>query len=296
MTGGSRASSQSLPRIVTSCLGSNAMKVNPCTTSGGVAAAFLIILCALFTLGTVDFGASSSTQSGLDWLLDSKAGQVTKDFWNTTQHLPPPSQLPENASRVESELESAPEWAEIAHPAPSPIAEESVPSSAGSPETVESAPGPIDGLVASVGDLEDGDTVDYALAPSEGEYDDSGDLDPLEEAPAPESSFDDSVEERSHQESGAAEERDYDVCLVVRMGRSGVGTERRALPYSELYRLFNAAKSLQKERIFVGTNYNLIIFCRMVRDALGPTAKCSNFNVVRVATLKVTKSPLNPHP
>jgi hypothetical protein len=241
------------------------------TTAGGVAAAtVLVIVCAAITLVTVDLPASSNPQRSLDWLLGSEPGQST-----AKQHLPPPSQIAENATTGVGS-QQATEFVETA-----PIAEP-VPASG-------------DGDHAEMVE-----TVDSA-APSPG--DESADWESREAIPAPESSVEEFVVESWGRQSGAdSTEWSYGVCLLVTMGRTGARSQRRALPYSELYRLFDAAKSWKEEKIFVGTNSDPTVFCKMVRDALGPSAECANFNSVGVATNKVTKSqpPLaihcNPYP
>jgi hypothetical protein len=63
----------------------------------------------------------------------------------------------------------------------------------------------------------------------------------------------------------------FDVCLVVRVGSEG----RSVLPYGELYRLFNAARSVgSKKNMWVGTDATAIV-CKMARDALRPDVQCS---------------------
>lgn len=263
------------------CFRSGSMKLSLWPRQCGVAATLLTILCGVVTLVTVDFSASSSPQRRLEWLLGSEPGQITKAAWRTRQHLPPPSQVPENV--VKSQLGSAPESAEVPHSAASPSEEESIPSSTDG-GYVDSAPTPIEDLVASVGGSDNEEKVDTAASPSEAEFHESGAWDSVAEAPAPESS----VEESAQRPPSI--KWNYDVCLVVTMGRSGTRTNRQALPYSELYRLFNAARGLKKGKLFVGTNADPTIFCKMVRDALGSSAECSTYNRVDVTTNKVTIS------
>lgn len=63
----------------------------------------------------------------------------------------------------------------------------------------------------------------------------------------------------------------FDVCLVVRVRSEG----RSVLPYGELYRLFNAARSVGlKKKMWVGTDATTIV-CKMARDALRPDVQCS---------------------
>lgn len=73
----------------------------------------------------------------------------------------------------------------------------------------------------------------------------------------------------------------YAVCLLVTIGDDG---KRKALPYTELYRLLNAVrfaagkskqeKALKEREIFVRTDSPSIV-CKMVRDSLGQSAICS---------------------
>ncbi|KAG0569078.1 hypothetical protein KC19_6G064000 [Ceratodon purpureus] len=273
---------------------STKLNLNLCTTAGGVFATVLVILCALFTIATVDFSTSSSPQRSLDWLLSSEPGQNTNVAWYSGEHLPPPTQIVENGSTgVESQLATAPtEVTEIVHPAPSPVAEESVPSIRDGDhveieETVESAPNPSVAFEASVGDLGDGGTVDSAPSPDEElgdeEFSEPSELDSVEETPAPESSVEESAEKWGQQSGEALTNWNYGVCLLVTMGRSWA---KRGLPYSELYRLFNAAKGLKKRKVLVGTDADPTIFCKMVRDAMGPSARCVNFNRLGVTSNK----------
>lgn len=78
----------------------------------------------------------------------------------------------------------------------------------------------------------------------------------------------------------------HEICLLVRIGKTA---NRPALPYTELYRLFNAVKDLVSESrqsresvqagagIYVATDSPTLV-CKMTRDAdLGLPVACSAF-------------------
>lgn len=259
----------------------------------------LVILCALVTFASVDFEAvSKGPQRSLDWLLGSDPRGIlpkaatkpaTEDHvWESPRSQPgliPPSQLPDNvSSNVEARQEDS---------------------------TAEWASGELDrgDMEPEIGptsfELDDSD-MESEIEPTSGEeLDDSSINLELEEdnealAPVPAVEFagsDDwdnqTVVSGGNEDPGvprnsdvtASIEWNYDACLLVNVGRRTVRSAPPGLPYGELYRLFNAVKGAANGRlrvdrkVFVGADLS-VIFCKMVRDALGPEVECSNYNRV----------------
>nr|PNR34819.1 hypothetical protein PHYPA_022717 [Physcomitrium patens] len=263
----------------------------------GVATTLLfMVLCTLFTFGTVDFGVDTypfnSQQKGLEWMFGSKSDviaysksvphsvSVAREAQHTWEGLNPPSQPPENVPTMElKEVYNVTQSTEMVHVAPAPLEEfiDSVEALNGDVDAVEAAPPSHVEYDSDFADASlDGDRLDSVKAEpfsedSEQEFNASAiNLDPNEDV----------VLETTVVSMGLK----YDACLLVILGRRAQA-DRQALPYEELYRLFNAAKrpwkTLRDKKLLVGTD-SPTIFCKMVRDSLGPAAACSNFNKFQV--------------
>ncbi|KAG0600979.1 hypothetical protein M758_11G075400 [Ceratodon purpureus] len=257
----------------------------------GVTAISLLVLFAIFTVARVDFEASRiSPQNSLKWLFFSKAdlntfsegdsslpepAKVTQNAWETKEgsNSHPGSEVPKNASLPGIQPNPAAEPVAVVQNTTVPVAESFA-------ELVEVSEG--------LGDKHDERVASTLVEESDG----LSDWDPGwgDENPANESELVD--EEDLVEDSELAEESDtrpiewqYDVCLLVKFGRRG--GDRPTVPFSELYRLFNAAKgapngsepwkTLSERRLFVGADFADIL-CLMVRDDLGPQVECTNYN------------------
>ncbi|XP_024403622.1 uncharacterized protein [Physcomitrium patens] len=273
--------------------------MSPCLAPRGLAGSLTILVCIGLVIDRVNFEAFSSSQKGVEWLSGAEASDPISFFSaKPSPELARPKDLtshaPENRG---SDLNSSSEFADIE--APLHIATE---PAAAIVRTAPRAPEVADGSSFD-GDehanaeknssttIEDGadagDSIDWDTGWGE------IDLDQIASSPIEEESGKDNVGQEEFQLVPTASTKwVYDVCLLVSTGRKP-NIDRPALPYGELYRLFNAAKgapngtepwsSLSERKLYVGGDFSTIL-CLMVSDELGPSVECSNYNKFGVKT------------